>query len=364
MHSYARGREAELLECTIHDRFLETMRRNPDGEALIVADQGVRLTWAELATEVERTARGLAGLGFGAGSRAGIWATNCAEWILLQLAAARAGVTLVNINPAYRAHELEYVLRKSRIEAIFLRESDERSCYREILERAMGGRDLPLKHSIYIGEGSWDRFIDGGSEIARVEASPQDVANIQYTSGTTGSPKGVLLSHRNVVNNGRFIGMWLGVTGRDRISIPVPLYHCFGCVIGVMVAINSGAAMVLPGARFHALPTMETVEREHCTLLYGVPTMFIAQLNHADFSKFDFSSLRGGIMAGAPCPVEIMKRVLTEMHCPEITIVYGQTESSPVITGATADDTLEHRTRTVGCAFPGTEVKLTHRETG
>jgi fatty-acyl-CoA synthase len=364
MQSYARGLEAELLECTIHDRFLETVRRNPDGEALIVVDQGVRLTWAGLAAEVERTARGLAGLGFGAGSRVGIWATNCAEWILLQLAASRAGVILVNINPAYRAHELEYVLRKSRIEAIFLRESDERSCYREILERAMYGRNLPLRDTIYIGEGSWDRFIEGGREIAPLDASPHDVANIQYTSGTTGSPKGVLLSHSNVVNNGRFIGMWLKATARDRICVPVPLYHCFGCVIGAMVSINTGAAMVLPAARFHALPTMQTVERERCTLLYGVPTMFIAQLNHADFAKFDFSSLRGGIMAGAPCPVEIMKRVLTEMHCPEITIVYGQTESSPVITGATADDTLEHRTRTVGCTFPATEIKLVDRETG
>jgi fatty-acyl-CoA synthase len=343
---------------------MDTVRRYPDQDGLIVGHQNVRLTYAQLAEKVESTARGLAGLGFHPGSRVGIWAPNCAEWVYLELAAARAGMVLVNINPAYRAHELEYVLRKSHIEAIFLPEHDERSSYRDILANAIHGQDLPLKHRIYIGTGSWDRFIDAGCDLPSFEATPWDIANIQYTSGTTGSPKGVLLTHRNVVNNGLFIGQWIHANSKDRICIPVPLYHCFGCVIGVMVAINHGAAIVLPGARFHALPTMQAVAAERCTLLYGVPTMFIAQLNHPDFAKYDFSSLHGGIMAGAPCPVEIMKRVMTEMHCPELTIVYGQTESSPVISGSTSDDTIEHRAWTVGCAFPNTEVKVVHRETG
>lgn len=353
-----------MLEQTIHQTFLSTMHRHPDQDAVIVRHQNVRLTYSQLAAQVERTAQGLAGLDLRPASRIGIWAPNCAEWIYLQLAAARAGVVLVNINPAYRAHELEYVLRKSKIEGIFLQEADERSPYREILAKAIHGQVLPLRHTIFIGTDSWDRFLDAGCEIPRVDQTASDVANIQYTSGTTGSPKGVLFTHRNVVNNGLFIGNWLNATARDRICIPVPLYHCFGCVIGVMVAINHGAAMVLPGARFHALPTMEAVHHERCTLLYGAPTMFIAQLNHEGFANFDFISLRGGIMAGAPCPVEIMKRVMTEMHCPQLTIVYGQTESSPVISGSTGDDSLEHRAWTVGCAFPNTEVKLTHRQTG
>ena len=364
MQSYVRGLEAPLREQTIHGTFMDTVSRYPDQDALIARQENVRLTYARLAEKVESTARGLAGLGFRPGSRVGIWAPNCAEWIYLQFAAARAGMVLVNINPAYRAHELAYVLRKSNIEAIFLQDRDERSAYREILANAIHGQDLPLKHTVYIGTESWDRFVDAGCDVPAVEATPWDVANIQYTSGTTGSPKGVLLTHRNVVNNGLFIGRWIEATSRDRICIPVPLYHCFGCVIGVMVAINYGTAMVLPGARFHALPTMQAVEAERCTLLYGVPTMFIAQLNHPDFAKYDFSSLHGGIMAGAPCPVEIMKRVMTEMHCPQLTIVYGQTESSPVISGSTAVDTLEHRAWTVGCAFPNTEVKLVHRENG
>jgi fatty-acyl-CoA synthase len=363
MDSYVRGPEAPLLEQTIHQTFSQTVRKFPDREALVSCHENLRYSWAELDCEVEKTARALVGLGLDPGSRIGIWATNCAEWTFLHMASARAGVVLVNINPAYRAHELEYVLRKSRIQAIFLPETDERSAYREILARAIHGQDLPLKHTIYIGTDSWARFIEGGRDVPAVQVGPDDVANIQYTSGTTGSPKGVLLTHRNVVNNGRFIGMWVKVTEQDRICVPVPLYHCFGCVIGAMVSINTGAAMVFPSARFHALPTMQAVDREKCTLLYGVPTMFIGQLNHPDFDRFDFSSLRGGIMAGAPCPVEIMKRVIREMHCRQLTIVYGQTESSPVITGSMADDTLERRCNTVGCVFPNTEIKLVNRET-
>jgi fatty-acyl-CoA synthase len=290
--------------------------------------------------------------------------TNCVEWVILQLAASRAGMVLVNINPAYRCQELRHALRASKVRAIFLRQSDERSCYREILADASRDQQLALEHTIYVGTDDWPRFLAGGRDLSPVKVCCDDTANIQYTSGTTGSPKGVLLTHRNLVNNGRFIAMWVRATEQDRICIPVPMYHCFGCVIGTMVALNSGAAMVLPDDRFHALTTMQTVQDERCTLLYGVPTMFIAQLDHPDFPLFNFSSLRGGIMAGAPCPIEIMKRVMHGMHCPDITIVYGQTESSPVITGSLIDDPVERRVSTVGCAFPNTEVKLIDRETG
>jgi fatty-acyl-CoA synthase len=364
MLSYSRGPEAGLLQQTIHEVFAATAQRFADRDALIVRHQNLRYTYSDLASEVERTARALAGLGLSPGDRIGIWATNCAEWVILHLASARAGLVLVNINPAYRSHELQYAIRKSGIKALFLHETDERSSYRKILAQSTVGGGLALEHTIYFGTEDWLCFLRGGREIAPVEAQPGDVANLQYTSGTTGSPKGVLLSHTNVVNNGRFIGQWLKVTENDRICIPVPLYHCFGCVIGTMVAINNGAAMVLPWDRFQALPTMQAIESERCTLIYGVPAMFIAQLNHPDFGMFDFSSLRGGVMAGAPCPIEIMKRVINEMHCREMTIVYGQTESSPVITGSLVDDTVERRVSTVGCAFPETEVKLVDRQTG
>jgi fatty-acyl-CoA synthase len=364
MDSYVRGSDLPLLEQTIYETFSATARRFPDTDALVVPYEKVRLTWSALAAQVDRTARGLAGLGLEPGDRMGLWATNCAEWIYLQMAAAQAGITLVNINPAYRAHELEYVLRKSHIKAIFLKEADQKSTYADVLAAAVRGQDLPLQHTVFIGSQSWHDFIEHRCEILHHRTTPNDVANIQYTSGTTGNPKGVLLTHRNIVNNGHFIAMWIHAEERDRICVPVPMYHCFGCVIGAMVSINTGAAIVFPGERFHALPTMQTIQAERCTLLYGVPTMFIGQLNHPDFSQFDFTSLRGGIMAGAPCPVEIMNRVIDEMHCPQLTIVYGQTESSPVITGSMADDTLERRCHTVGCVFPQTEIKLIDHETG
>ncbi len=364
MDSYVRGPAAALLNQTIDETVRQTAHRFPDREALVACHENQRFTWAQLSDAVERTARGLIGLGLQPGGRVGIWASNCSEWLLLQYAASRAGVILVNINPAYRAHELRYVLRKSRIQALFLREADERSCYREILAEALHGQSLSLTSVVFLKTPDWFEFLAGGIEIPGLHQTADDVANIQYTSGTTGNPKGVLLTHRNVVNNGLFIGRWLHANEGDTICIPVPLYHCFGCVIGSMVAITSGAKMVLPGDRFHALPTMRAIESERCTLAYGVPTMFIAIINHGEFKTHDFSSLRGGIMAGSPCPVEIMKRVMTEMHCPGLTIVYGQTESSPVITGSTTDDTIEHRAFTVGRVFPQTEIKLVSRENG
>ena len=358
MESYLRGPDIELTTKTTHQILLETVSRFPDREALIVRHQGVRLTWRQLADEVERTARGLAGLGLKAGDRVGVWATNCAEWIYLQLACARAGMVQVNVNPAYRAHELAYVLKKSGMKALVLRAGDSRSNYREILEEAVRGQDLALRHVVYLGEDSWDRMLDGRADPGPVPTDCRAVANIQYTSGTTGSPKGVLLTHHNLMNNGRIIVVGLRYTESDRICVPVPLYHCFGCVGGTVTAITCGATMIFPAPTFDPLATMEAIHYERATSIYGVPTMFIAQLQHPEFSRFDFSSLRTGVMAGAPCPIEIMKRVVEDMHCPQMTIFYGQTESSPVITMAYVDDPIERRVATVGTACPATEIRI------
>ena len=333
-------------------------------EALIVSHQGVRLTWGELDREVTRTARGLAGLGLAPGDRAGIWASNCVEWVLLQYAAARAGVVLVNVNPAYRSHELRYVLRKSNMRALFLRAQDARSDYRAILAESRDGEGLPLEHVVWLGEDSWQKMLyDRGRDCAAAKVGPHDVANIQYTSGTTGSPKGVLLSHHNLLNNGMVLGRGLNATERDRVCAPVPLYLCFGSVIGSMVSVVSGAALILPGAQFDALATLEAVHRERATALYGVPTMFIAELGHAEFGRFDLTSLRTGVMAGAPCPIEIMKQVVERMHIPELTIIYGQTEASPGITMSRAGDPLELRVTTVGTVLPNTEVQIVNPQT-
>jgi fatty-acyl-CoA synthase len=363
MESYARGPEMPLETRTTHQVLADTAARFPDREALVVSHQNIRLTWRDLAREVERTAQGLIGLGLEPGDRVGVWATNCAEWIYLQLGCARAGLVQVNVNPAYRAHELRYVLKKSGMKALALRAQDSRSNYREILEDARSGEDLALQHIIYLGEQSWDRMIARGVEagadpIGDGPTDCHDVVNIQYTSGTTGSPKGVLLTHHNLLNNGRIVGDNLRTTEHDRICVPVPMYHCFGCVGGALVSINTGAAMILPAPSFDPLATMQAIHEFRATIIYGVPTMFIAQLQHAEFPRFDFSSLRTGIMAGAPCPIEIMKRVVEDMHCPQMTIIYGQTESSPTITAASVDDSLERRVSTVGAACPATEVKI------
>jgi fatty-acyl-CoA synthase len=363
MDSYARGPVSELTTQTTHQVFLDTVSKFPDRDALIVKHQNISVTWSQLAAEVERTARGLIGLGLAPGDRVGVWATNCAEWIYLQLGCARAGLVQVNVNPAYRAHELRYVLKKSGMKALVLRAQDTRSNYRQILEEARRDQDLALRHVIYLGDNSWDQMIANGKDAGTgaVEYSPvdcHDVVNIQYTSGTTGSPKGVLLTHHNLLNNGRIVGDNLRTTEQDRICVPVPMYHCFGCVGGTMVSINTGAAMILPAPSFDPLATMQAIHEFRATIIYGVPTMFIAQLQHAEFSRFDFSSLRTGIMAGAPCPIEVMKRVVGDMHCPQMTIIYGQTESSPTITAASVDDSLERRVSTVGAACPATEVKI------
>lgn len=359
--SYAKGPDEPILDLTIDQGFRATVVRHPERPALVVSHQDVRLTWRELDEHVERTARGLAGLGLQPGSRLGVWSTNNLEWILLQLAAARAGMVLVNVNPAYRTHELSYVLEKSGIEALFLRERDTRADYRQIFEAS---RPANLRHAVYFGHDSWVRFLTGGTEYAQPQSGPEDVANIQYTSGTTGSPKGVLLTHRNLVNNAWLIAGRLHLTEEDKLCSPVPLYHCFGCVMSSLVCFLTGATLILPAAQFDALATLQAIHQERATAVYGVPTMFIAQLQHPAFAQFDLTSLRTGIMAGAPCPIEVMRRVIAGMHCGEMTIAYGQTESSPVITQSRADDSIEKRVGTVGCAMPNTEVKIVSPNTG
>ena len=329
MLSYARGPQLQLLDKTIGQVLDDAAGRNPDSDAIVSRHQGLRLSYRDLAREVEHTVRGLWGLGIRPGDRVGMWAATCAEWVYLQVATTRIGAVLVNVNPAYRSHELRFVLRKSGMKAIFLHERDARANYGEILADARRDQVLPLAHAILLGTSDWSRMLENGSDPPPYAAAPDDVVNIQYTSGTTGSPKGVLLSHRNLVNNAYLGGRSLQVTERDRLCSPVPLYHCFGCVLGSLMCLVHGMTLVLPSAQFDALAVLDAAQTERCTVLYGVPTMFIAQLAHPRFQEFDLTSLRTGIMAGAPCPIEVMRRVVTEMHCPEMTIGYGQTETSP-----------------------------------
>jgi fatty-acyl-CoA synthase len=357
--SYARGPEEPFCELSIGDLVRQTAQRFPRRDAVIIRHQNVRLTWEELDNRVDRTVRGLKAMGLEPGDRVGVWATNCVEWILLQHACGRAGLVLVNVNPAYRSHELRYVLETSRMKALFLRERDARADYAAIFAESRTSAQTGLEHVYYIG-GDW---IDG-PKVDPVPVSASAVANIQYTSGTTGSPKGVLLTHRNLVNNARGIASCLKATEQDRICAPVPLYHCFGCVIGTLVSAATGAALIVPSAQFDTAATLEAVHDERATALYGVPTMFIAELEHPEFSKFDLTSLRTGVMAGAPCPIETMKQVVSQMHCREITIAYGQTESSPVITMSRTSDSIEHRVNTVGAPLPNTEVKIVSPTSG
>ncbi len=358
MLSYARGPEAEVLDLSLGELLRECATMDPRGLGLVSRRQGVRLTWAELLDKVVRTAAGLQSLGLTPGDRIGVWSTNCAEWVYLQFGAAAAGVVLVNVNPAYRSHELSFVLRVSRIKYLFMQQRDARADYGRILAQSLDGLECELRREIILGSPEWNDLLDPRHPFRPPEIDGGDIANIQYTSGTTGSPKGVLLSHRNIVNNGRFIAERLRLTGQDRICIPVPLYHCFGCVIGTIAAVASGAAMILPGPSFDAAATLAAVQEERATALYGVPAMFIAELSHPQFSTFDFTSLRTGVMAGSPCPVEVMKRVVREMHCPEITICYGQTETSPVSVMSDVSDSIEFRCSTVGRAMPATEIRV------
>lgn len=360
VENYARGQDLPVLDITISQLLDQAAGRFPDREALAVLHQRRRLTWSELRQAVHKAAGALRGSNLVPGDRVGVWATNCTEWILLQYACAFAGVVLVNINPAYRSHELSFVLEKSRIKVLFLHERDARADYLAILDSARGHRQIELSEVIRLED--WLNFERRAIPFSPPVVSAADVANIQYTSGTTGLPKGVMLTHRNLVNNGRFIALNLGATERDRLLAPVPMFHCFGCVIGTMASGVSGAAMVIPSAQFDALTTLRAIHEERPTAIYGVPTMFISWLNHPEFGRYDMSSLRTGIMAGAPCPIEVMRRVVNDMHCHELTIAYGQTESSPVVTMSHADDSVETRCTTVGRAMPATEVKIVDRD--
>ncbi len=361
--SYARGPSRPLLELTIGDLLHRTADHFPDRLAVASCHQQKRLTWAELSVEADRVARGLWSLGIRRGDRVGLWSTNCIEWIMMHMGCARAGAALVNVNPAYRSHELQFTLTRSRMKALFLWHKDKHADYEEILGRARHGLNLELAHTIYFDSPEWPALLDAEGRLPdHVDA--EDVANIQYTSGTTGLPKGVMLSHRNVVNNGQFLAQGFHYTERDKIVVPVPLFHCYGCVIGTMSAVNSGAALVLPNWTFDPRATLKAVHDERATSVYGVPAMYVAEMALPDFATYDLTSLRTGMMSGAPCPVELMKRVLEEMHCGELVIAYGQTETSPVVTMSDADDSIEVRVKTVGRAMPQTEIQIASMATG
>lgn len=364
MLSYSRGPDVALLDRTIGEQLEHAARRWPDQLALVSRHQERRFTWAGLLDAADRVAHGLAKLGIGPKDRVGVWAMNCYEWVIVHMACARAGAVLVNVNPSSRSHELAYILEKSRMKVLFRRDSDARANYAEILAQVSAARNFALKHTICFGAPEWERLLSEQPKAADAPIGLDDVTNIQYTSGTTGSPKGVLLTHRNLMNNGFLIARVLRYTERDRICLAVPLAHCFGNVIGTMASLASGCAMILPNWSFEAEAALEAVEAERATAIYGVPTMFIAELRHPEFSRFDLSSLRTGVMAGAPCPIEVMKQIVRDMHCPEMTIAYGLTETSPVLTMSDVDDEIERRVSTVGQALPCTELKIVAVESG
>jgi fatty-acyl-CoA synthase len=357
MQSYTRGPKGTIVRKTIGEAFLETANRFPERPALISRHQNIRLTWAEYAHQAQRVAAGLRALGLHVGDRVGVWATSGAEWPIIQFGCALAGIVLVNVNPANRTHELSFVLRKSRMRALFLHAQGRHSNYKSILEESRAGQKLALEHVIYLDTSEWEDFLCDPDGVT-VNPDPDEPANIQYTSGTTGQSKGVLLTHVNLVNNARFFAEYMRLTEQDRACVPVPMFHCFGCVIGTMTAAVSGAACIFPAATFDALATLDAIDVEQATVIYGVPAMFIAELQHPEFGRFQLNSLRTGIMAGSPCPIEIMRRVVDAMHCRHMVVVYGQTEASPGITSSHVDDDLETRCSTVGCALPETEVRI------
>jgi fatty-acyl-CoA synthase len=369
--SYAHGTcDEPLMGETIGANFRRTVARIPDADALVSRHQGVRHTYAQLAEEVDRVARGLVGFGLGKGDRLGIWSPTCAEWTLVQYATAQIGVILVNINPAYRTSELEYALRHSGCRALISAQSFKTSDYVSMVDEVRGG--LPaLERAIFLGTPGWDELLDAGAGISEDELDTRasklefdDPINIQYTSGTTGSPKGATLTHHNILNHAYFAAERLGLGDGDRVCIPVPLYHCFGMVLGNLGSTTHGACMVYPEAAFEPGAVLETVQEERCTVLYGVPTMFIAELGHADFDSYDLGSLRTGVMAGSPCPIEVMRRVVSDMHMPEVTIAFGMTETSPVATQTDRSDELERRVSTVGRVQPHTEIKIVDPASG
>ena len=361
MLSYSKGPDRPLLDLTIGQQLAVTAARWPSQDAVVARHQQKRLTWSQLLTAADSVGRSLRDMGVRENDRVGIWATNCIEWVIVHFACARAGIVLVNVNTASRTHELAFILRKSGMKALFLHERDSRANYLEILAEAR--QESQLEHIICFGTEVWRQMLNAPAN-ASSKAAHTDVFNIQYTSGTTGSPKGVLLTHRNLLNNGLLIAQTLRYTEHDRICVPVPMAHCFGCVIGTMAALASGAALILPSAFFDAGATLASVDEERATSIYGVPTMFIAELQHPDFSNFSLKTLRTGVMAGAPCPVEIMKRVIGEMHCTEMAIGYGLTETAPIITMSDINDEIDRRVQTVGKAAACTELKIVSVTTG
>jgi len=386
--SYAHGgNAAPLLGETIGKHLDRTVSRWGDRAALISSQQNIQWTWKELAERVEAFAAGLLSLGLSPGDRIGIWSPNNAEWIITQFASAKAGLILVTINPAYRLSELEYALNKVGCRALVTASRFKTSDYMGMVAALVpelaisspgdlrSSRLPELRTVIQIGAETAPGAIPFADVSARANAASRDrlsgleqqlqfddAINIQFTSGTTGLPKGATLTHHNILNNGYFIGERLHYTEHDKVCIPVPLYHCFGMVIGNMACLTHGSAMVLPGEGFDPLATLRTVAKERCTSLYGVPTMFIAELDHPEFSSFDLTSLRTGVMAGSPCPVEVMRRCVRDMNLIEMTIAYGMTETSPVSTQTLIGDSLEKQTGTVGCAHPHVEIKIVDSE--
>jgi fatty-acyl-CoA synthase len=386
--SYVHGADARpLLGETVGTLLDRVTATYPERPALVARAQGVRMTYRQLHAEVERVAAGLLAVGLERGDRIGIWAPNRAEWVLLQFAAPKAGLILVNINPAYRTHELEYSLNMVGCRALVLPRRFKTSQYLEMLTELapelgtcapgqLRAARLPALRELILldeqaesGTYSWQQLaaLGDGAALERLHAlKPKlnfdDAVNIQFTSGTTGAPKGATLTHHNIVNNGWFIGEAMRLTEQDKLCIPVPFYHCFGMVLGNLACVTHGACMVIPGEGFDALTTLQCVAEEKCTGLHGVPTMFIAELEHPRFAEFDLSSLRTGIMAGSPCPAEVMRRVVSEMHMSEVTIAYGMTETSPVSFQTVPDDPLARRVDSVGRIHPHLEVKLVDEE--
>jgi fatty-acyl-CoA synthase len=369
--AYAHGASpVPLLGETIGANLERTAREHPDRLAMIARHQGVRLNYAEYDAEIDRVARALLAAGLERGDRVGLWSPNRVEWALVQYATAKVGAILVNVNPAYRTHELEYALNQSGCRMLVAASKFKTSDYVAMVGEVRDGLD-DLERVVFLDDPSWEELLEGADRVdpdalreRSAELDPSDPINIQYTSGTTGFPKGATLSHHNILNNGYFVGEGCRVTHEDLICVPVPYYHCFGMVMGNLAASTHGACVVLPGEAFEPQSVLEAVQEERCTVLYGVPTMFIAELDHPEFDSFDLSSLRTGIMAGSPCPIEVMRKVIDRMHMGEVTICYGMTETSPVSTQTGADDELDLRVSTVGRVHPHVEIRIADPETG
>ena len=363
------ARDQPLLAQTIGDNLRQTVARVPNNDAIVCLHQDLRWTYQDFYIRVQRLASGLLAAGLKPLDRLGLWSPNYAEWILVQYATAEIGVVLVNINPAYRTHELAYALNQSGCRFLIAAPSYLTSNYQAMVA-SVQDQTPELERTVFFWSPEWEALIAGDAqyqasvEDLRGQLNPDDPINIQYTSGTTGFPKGATLTHRNILNNGYFVGELQRLTEQDRMCIPVPFYHCFGMVMGNLACTSHGATMVIPSDGFDAARTLEAVSQERCTALYGVPTMFIAELAFEDFTKFDLSSLRTGVMAGAPCPVAVMKQCIERMHLREVTICYGMTETSPVSTQTLPEDSLVHRTETVGRAHPHVDIRIAHPETG